>query len=169
MEPNLSLRGGLIIAYRVVAPTRVKGLTRRFILLAPRPLPIIQERKKSFHGGIEDFLHNAAEAMNLVNEQDVTLAKAGQNGGHVPRSFDGGTGSNPDVDVHFLGYDVTQSGLPQAWRPVYQDVVQGLFPHDGGPDGNNQVFLYSLLANKVFEQARPKGGIQALIFLPDLT
>jgi hypothetical protein len=55
------------------------------------------------HGRIEDLLDRPAEAVDLVDEQDVTRLKVGQDGGQVSGAFDRRPGCDLEVDLHFVG------------------------------------------------------------------
>ena len=80
------------------------------------------------HGRVEDLLHGMAQPVDLVDEQDVALAQAGEDRGQVAGALDGGAGGGPDLRAELRGDDVGQGRLSQARRAVEQDVVHRLGP-----------------------------------------
>ena len=75
-----------------------------------------------------------AEPMDLVDEQDVALAQAGQDGGEIAGPLDGRARGRPDLGAHLGGDDVRQRRLAQPRRAVEQDVVDRLGSMLGGVD-----------------------------------
>ena len=51
---------------------------------------------RSYYGGVEQFLHNAAQAVDLVDKENVSRLERGQDRGDVALAFHGGAGSGAD-------------------------------------------------------------------------
>ena len=85
--------------------------------------------------------------MNLVHEENISFAQVGQKCRQVPRLFNGGTGSDADVDPHLLGDDSRQRGLTQARGAVEQHMIQGLLPFSGCLNEDGEIILRLLLSN----------------------
>ena len=79
------------MAKRVVAPMRVKRLeVEAEAAGAFGPLADDDVYGELLHRGVEDLLHgDAAEAVDLVDEEDVSRLQAGEQGGQVAGALDG--------------------------------------------------------------------------------
>jgi hypothetical protein len=62
-----------------------------------------------------------------------------------------------------------QASLAQAGRPVKNNMVKGLPPALGSSDGNFEVFLYLILADKVGQTPGSKTGIEWYVLGTGLT
>src|SRR5699024_1732654 len=100
---------------------------------------------------IEHLLHLPGQPVDLVDEQHVPFLQVGQQGGQVPRLFDGGAAGDPDLDPHLVGDDAGQGGLAQAGRAVQQDVVHGLAPAAGRLQIDLEVLLDLFLPDVIFQ------------------
>ena len=169
MEPNRSRSGLLTIPYRVVAPINVKGLTLSFMLRAFSPLSDDPGDEEVLHGRIEDLLDDTAEAVDLVDEQDVVGLELGQDRHHVAGTLDGRTRRRLDTHAHFCGHDVGEGGLAQPGRAMEQNVVERLAPLLCGLDGDLKVALDDVLTDIVPKTPGPQAGIQRGVFFLGLT
>ena len=78
------------------------------------------------HRRVEDLLDRVTEPMNLVDEEHVARAEAGQDGGEVARPLDGGSGGRPDLGAHLGRDDVRERRLAEPGWPVQEDVIDRL-------------------------------------------
>src|ERR1700743_2288127 len=76
-----------------------------------------------FHRRIEVFLDDGAEAVDLVDEQDVIGSEVGEQAGQVAGLFDYGSGSFFDIDAQFIGDDAREGGLAETGRAMKEDMV----------------------------------------------
>ena len=120
------------------------------------------------HGRVEDLLDRVAEPMDLVDEQDVALAEAGEDGRQVAGALDGRSGGRADLGAHLRGHDVGERGLAESGRTVEQDVVDRLGPMLGGVDEDREVLLHAILAGELVEPAGPDGRLEGELLLGDV-
>ena len=90
--------------------------------------------------------------MHFVDEEDVARSQVGQDRCQVARPFNGGTGSDLDVDSHFSREYVCQSGFSQSGRSVEKDVLEGFLALFGSLDLDAQVFLDQVLPNQFIQR-----------------
>ena len=107
-----------------------------------------------FHGRVQDLLHLAVQAVDLVHEQQVSLLQVVQDGRHLPGLLDGGPAGDLQMDAHLIGDDSRQRGLPQAGRPVEQHMVQGVPPQLCRFDIYLQILLHLGLTDIVIQFLR---------------
>ena len=88
------------------------------------------------HGGIEDLLHRAVDAVDLVEKQDVVFLQVREKRHEIPLLFDGRAGGDAHIDAHLVCDDGGQGRLPQARGPVQKHMIQGLITHFRGLDEN---------------------------------
>ena len=86
--PKRPRSGAVSRPARVVAPTRVKGLSGIFIERAPGPVPIMRSRRVVLERGVEDLLDLGVEAVDLVDEEDLAVLEGGEEGGQVAGALD---------------------------------------------------------------------------------
>ena len=115
------------------------------------------------HRGIEDLLHRAVEAVDLIDKENVVLTQVGQKRREVARLFDGGAGGDADVAAERCRERRRQRGFAQAGRAVEQHVVQGLSPLLGGLDEHGQVVLRLLLADILPQGLGPEGPLLGVL------
>src|SRR5262245_42745507 len=116
-----------------------------------RPLPDHQIELEILHRWIQNLFNRRMKAMNLVNEEDVTFFKIGEQCGQIARLFDHRPGRGFDLRAHLAGYDLSERRFAQARRPVEQHVIQRFVARKSGFDEDAQVVLDLLLAD-VFAQ-----------------
>ena len=76
------------------------------------------------HGGVQDLLHRAVQAVDLIHKENIILVQVGQQRRQIAGLFDGRAGSDADIDAHLGGDNARQRGLAQARRAVQQHVIQ---------------------------------------------
>ena len=131
-----------------------------------RPLADHDVEGEVFEGGVEDFLDATAEAVNLVDEEDVVLLEVGEDGGHVAGALDGGAGGDADVHPHLGRDDVGERGLAESGRPVEEDVVERLLALLRGEDADAEVVLDLLLPDVLLERAGAQARLGGGVFRP---
>ena len=90
--------------------------------------------------------------MHFIDEQDVTCPQVGQDGCQVASPFNGGTGSDLDVDTHFGREYVCQSGFSKSGRSVEKNVLEGFLALLGSLDLDAQVFLDQVLPDQFIQR-----------------
>lgn len=110
-------------ARRVVAPMTVNLGSLRRTFFSARPFAHHDVQHKIFHSRVKDFFDGPAQAVDFVDEQDVTGAHVGEDGRQIAGSLNSWPGRDADVDVHFIGDDVGQGGFTQAGRAMEKHMV----------------------------------------------
>ena len=117
-----------------------------------------------FHGRVEIFLDDCGEAMNFIDEQNVTLGELGEDADEVGALGQGGPAGDVDLGVHFVGDDVGQGGLSQSRWSVEKDVFHGFFAAVGGVDGDFQAADQGCLADVLGEILGAEGVVEVVFF-----
>src|SRR5207247_385645 len=121
------------------------------------------------HRRIQRLLDRARQAVDLVDKEDVAILEVGEDGCQRPLVLDRRTGGGADVDLHLIGHDVGQRGLPQARRPGDQDVLDGLVSPSRGADQDLEVGLDVFLPDELGKPARAQAPLEFLVFVPLLS
>src|SRR5690606_21087448 len=94
-----------------------------------RPLAQHDVDLELLHRGVEVLLSDAAQAVDLVDEQDVALLEGvREDRGQVAGLLDRWSRGHAYPHAHLVGDDVRQGGLAQTRRSVEEQVVEGLAP-----------------------------------------
>ena len=133
-----------------------EGLDRDRIVPRVRPLVDDELAPELLHRGIEVLLDDVAQAVNLVDEHDVALLDLREDAEKLGRVLEHGTRGRPDRDAELVGDDVGERGLPEAGRPVEEDVIEGLAPLLRGLDEDGEILLHLRLADELAERFRPQ-------------
>ena len=112
------------------------------------------------HGGVEVLFHYWRKAVDLVNEKDIVGLEVGEQARQLARLVDDGAGGDAHVHAHLIGDDVREGGLAEAWRPVQQHMVEGLFPRLRRLHEHDDVLNHLLLPVEVAEVGRPDGALK---------
>ena len=115
------------------------------------------------HGRIEDLLHRAVHAVDLVDEEDVALLQVGQQGGQVARPHQDRSRRDPQAHPEFGGHDAGQRRLAQTGRTGEQQVVGRLVALEGRLDDDLQVFGELALSDELGQGARAQSGLVGLL------
>ncbi len=83
-----------------------------------RPLPDHDVELVVLQRGVKDLLQRRLQPVDFVNEQDLLVAKIGQDGGEVALDLQSRTGSLLERHRQFVGDDRGQSGFAQPRRTV---------------------------------------------------
>jgi len=108
------------------------------------------------------------QAVDLVDEEDLSALEVGQDGGQVARPLEDGTGGRTDRDLELVGDDVRERRLAEAGRPVKQDVVEDVAPRPRGGNLHAQVLADRFLADVLVERARPERRLDDEVVLDGL-
>ena len=127
------------------------------------PLPHDDVQGVVLHGGVQDLLHGAVQAVDLVHKEDVPLVEVGQKSRQITRLLDGGPGGDADAGPHLLGDDPGEGRFTQARRAVEQDVVQGLVPPLGRLNEDRELLPGPFLANVLREGFGAEGGFLGIL------
>jgi len=103
--------------------------------------------------------------VDLIDKQDVSLPKVGQNGGQVPRALDNGPGCHLDVDAHLCRNHISQRRFAQAGGTVQQDVIERLSTALGRLQCDREVRDDPLLPDILGQAARPQAGLQKALLI----
>ena len=119
------------------------------------------------HRRIEDLLDRVAQAVDLVDEEDVPRRERREDGGEVAGTLDGRAGRRPDLGAHLRRHDVRQRGLAEAGRAVEEHVIDRLRPVARRVDEDPEVLLDPILTGELIETARTNGRLQRPLLLAD--
>ena len=124
--------------------------------------------REVLHGWIQDLLDDMAEPMDLVDEQDVALAQAGEDRGEIARALDGRSRCGADLCPDLRGDNICKGRLAEARRAVQQDVIDRLGPMACRIEEDGQVLLDALLARELVQAAGPDSGLERELLRGDL-
>ena len=108
------------------------------------------------HRQVEHFLGGARKAVNLINEEDVALLKAGQDRGEVAGMLDRGSRGKPQGRAHFLGDDHGESRLAESRRACEQHMIRGDSSAPGSVEDELQLIAHDVLADELREVLGPQ-------------
>ncbi len=109
-----------------------------------------------FHRRVEHLLDRAREAMDLVDEEHVTVVEVGEDRREVAGAFERGTTRDPQADFELGGDDARQRGLAEPGRAGEQDVVDRLPAPARRGEHDLEVLLQARLADELVEPAGPE-------------
>ena len=115
------------------------------------------------HGRVQDLLHRAVQAVDLIHEEDVPLIEVGQKRRQVAGLLDGGTGGDADAGPHLLGNDPGEGRFAEARGAMEQNMIQGLVPSLGRLDEDGELFPCPLLADILRKGLGPEGGFLGVL------
>src|SRR5439155_17197283 len=128
-----------------------------------RALPDDDVEAEVLERRVEDLLDRAVEPVDLVDEQDVALLDARQDGGHVALPLERRAGDGADADAERLADDVGEARLAEARRPREQDVVERLAALLRRRERDLELLLDPLLADEVVEPPRPERPLDLVL------
>ena len=117
------------------------------------------------HRGVQQLLDRRPQPVDLVDEEDVVPAQAGEDRHQVRGLLQGGRGRAAKLDAELVGDDRRQRRLAEPRRPGEEDVIERFAAVAGGAHEHAQVLAELLLADEVGQQTRP----QPYLFAVDLT
>ena len=130
--PKRSRSGVVSRPVRVVAPTSVNGGRSSVSVRAAGPWPIDDVEPEVLERRVEDLLGGAAEAVDLVDEEDVARLERGEDRGDV-LPLERRPGDRADADAELLADDVREARLAEPRRAGEQDVVERLAARPSPP------------------------------------
>ena len=113
--------------------------------------------------GVEFFLEDGLQAVDLVEEEDLALAQVGEDGGEVSLDLQGGAGGLLEADVELVGDDGGEGGFAQAGRAKEEDVVERLAAGARGLEGDGELLFRLLLADELGEAVGTELQLECLI------
>ena len=127
------------------------------------PSAIRTSTRKSSIAGIEELLELGPQPVDLVDEEDIARAEAGEQADQVAGLLQDRTRRGPELDPHLLGEQRGERGLAQAGRPEEEDVVERLLPALGRVDGDLERGLEPGLADELVQPGRPERRLGAAL------
>ena len=115
------------------------------------------------HRRVEDLLHGAVHAVDLVDEEDVALLEVGEQGGQVAGPDQHRPRRDPEPDAELGGDDAGQRRLAEARGAGEQQVVGGLLALERRLDDDAQVLGQLALADELVEGPGPEAGLVRLL------
>ena len=128
-----------------------------------RPLADDDVEPEVLESRIEDLLHRAAQAMDLVDEEDVPLPERGQDRGDVALALERRPGRGAQADTELLPHDVGEARLAETRRTDQEDVVERLAARTGGFERDRELLLDPLLADELVELSRPQRAVELVL------
>ena len=147
----------------MVAPTSVNGGRSSVTVRAPAPWPSTTGQAPLLHRRIERLLDRAAEAVDLVDEEDRPGLQRGQEGGDVCLSLQRRARGLHHRHAQLGGDDVRERGLAQPRRTGKQHVVERLAAAPGGLDEHLELRGDLRLVDEVGQSLRAKRAIEVLL------
>ena len=163
MTPKRECSGAVRRPVRVVAPTSVNGLMSSWMALGEGAVAHHHVDAKVLDRGVEALLDGRAQAVDLVDEEDVVRARAREQAGERALVLDGGAARHDELRAHLVGQDVRERRLAEAGRAAEEDVIERLAAAARGLDEDAQVLLVLLLADVLVERRRAEDAIEALV------
>src|SRR5438270_265790 len=92
------------------------------------------------HRRIQHLFHGPAEAVDLVDEENVALVEVGEESSEVACPFESRPRRDPETNFHLVGDDAGQRRLPEARRSCKQRVVDRFATLAGRAEQDLHVF-----------------------------
>ena len=108
------------------------------------------------HSGIQVFLHDRAQPVNLIDKKHVVLLQRGQYPGQISRLIQHRPRRDLETNPQLVRYNIRQRRLSQPGRPMQKHMIQRLLTHAGSHDEHLQVLHHLRLSAEVTERKRPK-------------
>ena len=81
---------------------------------------------KILDGGVEVLFDDFREAMNFIDEEDISLLEAREQAGEVACFFDGRARGGTDRGIHLCAENVSESCFAEARGSAEEKVIEGL-------------------------------------------
>ena len=114
------------------------------------------------NGGVEILFDDFGQAVNFIDEEDISLLKSSEETGEIACFFNRGTRSGANGGIHFRAQDVGESGFPESRRSTEEKVIEGLGASAGGVEKDSKAILQLRLAGEVGEARGAKGKIDGV-------
>ena len=114
------------------------------------------------NGGVEILFDDFGQAVNFIDEEDISLLKSSKETGEIACFFNRGTRGGANGGIHFRAQDVGESGFPESRRSTEEKVIEGLGASAGGVEKDSKAILQLRLAGEVGEARGAKGKIDGV-------
>ena len=114
------------------------------------------------NGGVEILFDDFGQAVNFIDEEDISLLKSSKETGEIACFFNRGTRGGANGGIHFRAQDVGESGFPKSRRSTEEKVIEGLGASAGGVEKDSEAILQLRLAGEVGEARGAKGKIDGV-------
>ena len=114
------------------------------------------------NGGVEILFDDFGQAVNFIDEEDISLLKSSEETGEIACFFNRGTRGGANGGIHFRAQDVGESGFPKSRRSTEEKVIEGLGASAGGVEKDSEAILQLRLAGEVGEARGAKGKIDGV-------
>ena len=114
------------------------------------------------NGGVEILFDDFGQAVNFIDEEDISLLKSSKETGEIACFFNRGTRGGANGGIHFCAQDVGESGFPKSRRSTEEKVIEGLGASAGGVEKDSEAILQLRLAGEVGEARGAKGKIDGV-------
>src|SRR6266478_3551462 len=104
-----------------------------------------------FESGIKDLFERGLQAVDFVDEENLAVAKIGEDRGEVALDLQCGAGGLLEGGTEFVGDDVGERCLAEAGRSIEQDVIKCLAARLCRLDGYVEILLDLVLADEFLE------------------
>jgi hypothetical protein len=124
--------------------------------------PLIDEDVDAeiLHRRVEELLDHLGDAMDLIDEEDLTVLKGGEESGEVSSLLHHGPGGDSDGLTHLGTQDEGERGLTKTRRAVEQDVIEGAGLAASCPDHHAKALDGTALASEVSEARWTQRGVE---------
>ena len=109
---------------------------------------------KVLHRGIEELFHDAAEPVNLIDEEHVAFFERREDADEILRLFERRPAGRPKVRAQLARDEPRERRLAEARRTVEQHVLERLAALLGRVDRDAQILDDALLSDVLVEGAR---------------
>src|SRR5438067_1243440 len=127
-----------------------------------RPLAHDDVEPEVLERRVENLLRGAAQAVDLVNEDDVVRLDRGEYRRDV-LPLERRAGDRADPDAELLADDVREARLAEPGRPDEEDVVERIAPPLRRIERDRQLLLHARLADELVEPAGPEAPLDLLL------
>ena len=114
------------------------------------------------NGGVEILFDDFGQAVNFIDEEDISLLKSSKETGEIACFFNRGTRGGANGGIHFRAQDVGESGFPESRRSTEEKVIEGLGASAGGVEKDSKAILQFRLAGEVGEARGAKRKIDGV-------
>jgi hypothetical protein len=101
--------------------------------------------------------------VDLVDEEDVTLAEAREDRGHVALALERGAGCGAERDAELLADDEREARLAEPGRADQQQVVERLAARPRRLEGDRELLLDPFLADELVQRAWAERPLELVV------
>src|SRR4029077_3122890 len=115
------------------------------------------------HRWIKHFFHRRAQAMDLVDEEHVTLFQIGEKSGEIAGLGNHRSRSGTEADAEFARDDLRQRGLAEPRRAYEQHMIERFAALARRLDEDGEVLARLRLAHEIRQKLRPQRGVAGIL------